>query len=74
VLTHDGLAAQRGNDGGMQIDISDSDGSTDMAKRRRFVSGSDEEELKLLGSRITLARIRRGLTQAEIAGGIGSRI
>jgi len=39
----------------------------DMAKRQQFLSGSEDEELKLLGSRVRLARIRRGLTQAEIA-------
>ena len=39
----------------------------DMAKRRQFLSGPEEEELSLLGGRIRLARIRRSLTQAEIA-------
>jgi len=39
----------------------------DMTKRQLFLSGAEEEELTLLGSRIRLARIRRNLTQAEIA-------
>jgi transcriptional regulator with XRE-family HTH domain len=42
-----------------------------MAKRRHFLSGPEEDELKLLGSRIRLARIRRSLTQADIAGRTG---
>jgi transcriptional regulator with XRE-family HTH domain len=40
---------------------------SDMPKRRQFLSGPEEEEMKLLGSRIRLARIRRSLTQEEIA-------
>jgi transcriptional regulator with XRE-family HTH domain len=39
----------------------------DMSKRQKFLSGPEEEELKLLGSRIRLARMRRSLTQGEIA-------
>ncbi|MCB8882659.1 helix-turn-helix domain-containing protein [Acidisoma cellulosilytica] len=38
-----------------------------MSKRQQFLSGPEEEELRLLGNRIRLARIRRSLTQAELA-------
>lgn len=38
-----------------------------MAKRQHYLSGPEEEELKLLGGRIRLARIRRSLTQVEMA-------
>jgi transcriptional regulator with XRE-family HTH domain len=40
---------------------------SDMPKRQQFLSGPEEEELKLLGGRIRLARVRRSLTQEEIA-------
>lgn len=42
-----------------------------MTRRRHFLSGAEEEELKLIGSRIRLARIRRSLTQADIASRTG---
>jgi transcriptional regulator with XRE-family HTH domain len=38
-----------------------------MPKRQRFLSGPEDEGLKLLGRRIRLSRIRRSLTQADIA-------
>ena len=38
-----------------------------MPKRQRFLSGPEDDELKLLGRRIRLARLRRSLTQADIA-------
>lgn len=42
-----------------------------MVRRRHFLSRREEEDLKLLGRRIRLARIRRSLTQAEIASRTG---
>jgi transcriptional regulator with XRE-family HTH domain len=38
-----------------------------MPKRQKFLSGPEDDELKFLGRRIRLARIRRSLTQADIA-------
>jgi transcriptional regulator with XRE-family HTH domain len=37
-----------------------------MAKRTIFLSGREDAELVLFGQRIKRARLRRGLTQAEI--------
>jgi transcriptional regulator with XRE-family HTH domain len=40
---------------------------SDMAKRALFLSGREDAELVLFGRHVKRARLRRGLTQAEIA-------